>query len=85
MRIHLDTVDSSIECIFIKSLDFGFGSPVISTGVKLALGWEMCLIGLARISGLDMYTVGLLPQYMDLVIDLYRSECVTILIDDLNV
>jgi len=45
----------------------------------------MCLIGLARISGLDMYTVGLLPQYMDLVIDLYRNECVMILIDDLNV
>jgi len=32
-----------------------------------------------------MYTVGLLPQYMDLVIDLYRSEYVMIFIDDFNV
>jgi len=29
---------------------------------------------LVRTSGLEMYTVGLLPQYMYLVIDLYRSE-----------
>ena len=85
MRIHLDTVNSSIECIFIKS---GFWIWITSNLDWSEVGFglrNMCLIRLARISGLDMYTVGLLPQYMDLVIDLYRSECVTILIDDLNV
>ena len=37
---------------------------------------NMCCTELVRTSGLDFYTVGLLPQYMDLVIDLYRSESV---------
>jgi len=76
MEIQLDTVDSSLGCVFIKRLDFGLGSSVIwigGSGVDSGL-INMCPTGLVKTSGLDMYTVGLLPRYMYLVIDLYRSE-----------
>jgi len=43
MKIYLDTVDSSIRCIFIKRLDFGLGSSVVSIGVELTLSWEICV------------------------------------------
>ena len=56
-------------------MGLGLISRLNWSGVDFGLR-NMCLIGLVRTSELYMYTVGLLPWYIDLVIDLDRSESV---------
>jgi len=76
----LDTVDASIGCIFIKDLILDLDYCGIDWSIVDFWLRNMCLTRLVRIGVLDLFTIGLLSQYMNIVIDLYKVR----ICDDLD-